>query len=149
MNPAGKRSRGTTSFSGSGEGRGEPFREVWEYRPPRPRTKTYFPSATVTPVIRWATSAASEAEDRLISRAPTASIMAEAEARWSRRNAVLPCSRAALTVMAAISMASVSMEMSMEMVEPPSTVTPVTVFRVNPIISATRSWSPLGTLRIR
>ena len=38
ISEVGKRSRGTTRFSGSGLGSDEPLRSVDEYRSPRPRT---------------------------------------------------------------------------------------------------------------
>ena len=50
---------GTTERFGSGLGILLPFKTVLEYRPPSPRTCTYFPSVTLTPVTRWSASPAS------------------------------------------------------------------------------------------
>ncbi len=50
--PEGKRSSGTTLRSGSELGSRVPFNDVVVYRSPKPRTATYLPSCTVTPLTR-------------------------------------------------------------------------------------------------
>ena len=56
----GKRSSGTTRRSGSGLGMRAPLSDVVVYRSPSPRTTTYLPSCTVTPLTRCTACAASE-----------------------------------------------------------------------------------------
>jgi hypothetical protein len=58
-NADGKRSSGTTLRSGSGLGILAPFSDVVVYRSPSPRTKTYLPSWTVTPLTRCTAAPAS------------------------------------------------------------------------------------------
>ncbi|MDZ7632334.1 MAG: hypothetical protein U5K74_13545 [Gemmatimonadaceae bacterium] len=59
ISPAGKRSSGTTLRSGSGLGSRAPFSDDVVYRSPRPRTNTYLPSCTLTPLTRPTAAAAS------------------------------------------------------------------------------------------
>ena len=96
--PAGKRSSGTTRRSGSGLGRRAPLSWVVVYRSPSPRTETYLPLSTVTPLTRDTASPASSSGPREISSREMALVRLTAVRCSSSARRALPTSAAAETV---------------------------------------------------
>ena len=141
---AGNRSSGTTLRSGSGLGIRAPLSEVVVYRSPSPRTKTYFPSCTVTPLTRWTACPASLSGLLRICSAVTELTMLVALRCSSSARFTVPRSASALTAISASCTASAVSAMSCATDPPSRTTMPVTTLGPNPIIRARRDTGPAG-----
>ena len=142
---AGNRSRGTILRSGSGLGIREPLSEVVVYRSPRPRTNTYLPSCTLTPLTRCTAWPASLSGLLLICSAVTAlTMLLELRCSSSARFTV-PRSASALTAISSSCTASATSATSWLTVPSAGTTTPVIVLGPNPIILTRMDTGPAGT----